>query len=264
MSCASVTVECTQCPVRPATNSADIPRSTCYVTSAMDVILAHYNCTLSRSLGDGHCLLYSVLSSCLCQLPDNIHTTSLECIKSYIFIELTDNIQYYLPFFQTADNQCIFKGLNDYSGTSPYGHLTSKKTSPLQSPWLSPKLYSTVQITPGNKVTSTLRSLLPSPVGDLNSEVPLYLIHKIYNQEFVDLVPALIANALNTRLVIFNEDRVKSSPPKVIRQSTLCYIDAVSTTMVFYVLRLRRRPHHRLRRQQHHRLRRRQHHRMRR
>ena len=41
-----------------------------------------------------------------------------------------------------------------YSGTSPYGHLTSKKTSPLQSPWLSPKLYSTVQITPCNKVTS--------------------------------------------------------------------------------------------------------------
>ena len=151
MSCASVTVECTQCPVRPATNSADIPRSTCYVTSAMDVILAHYNCTLSRSLGDGHCLLYSVLSSCLCQLPDNIHITTLECIKSYIFIELSDNIQYYLPFFQTADNQCIFKGLNDY------------------------------------------------------------LIHKIYNQEFGDLVPALIANALNTRLVIFNEDRVKSS-----------------------------------------------------
>ena len=61
-----------------------------------------------------------------------------------------------------------------YSGTSPYGHLTSKKTSQLQSPWLSPKLYSTVQITPCNKVTSPLRSILPSPVGDLNSEVPLY------------------------------------------------------------------------------------------
>ena len=62
-----------------------------------------------------------------------------------------------------------------YSRTSPYGHLTSKKTSPLQSPWLSPKLYSTVQITPCNKVTSPLRSFLPSPVGDLNSEVPLYV-----------------------------------------------------------------------------------------
>ena len=62
-----------------------------------------------------------------------------------------------------------------YSGTSPYGHLTSKTTSQLQSPWLSPKLYFTVQITPCNKVTSPLRSLLPSPVGDLNSDVPLYL-----------------------------------------------------------------------------------------
>ena len=34
--------------------------------------------------------------------------------------------------------------LTKYSGTSPYGHLTSKKTSPLQPPWLSPKLYSRV------------------------------------------------------------------------------------------------------------------------
>ena len=42
---------------------------------------------------------------------------------------------------------------NKYSGTSPYGHLTSKKTSQLQSPWLSPKLHSTVQITPCNNVT---------------------------------------------------------------------------------------------------------------
>ena len=61
-----------------------------------------------------------------------------------------------------------------YSGTSPYGHLTSKKTSPLQSPWLSLKLYSTVQMPPCNKDTSPLRSLLTSPVSDLNSEVPLY------------------------------------------------------------------------------------------
>ena len=55
-------------------------------------------------------------------------------------------------------------------------NLTSKKTSQLQSPWLSPKLYSTVQVTPCNMVTSPLRSLLPSPVGDLNSEVPLYCV----------------------------------------------------------------------------------------
>ena len=39
-----------------------------------------------------------------------------------------------------------------------------------------PKLYSTVQITPCNKVTSTLRNILPSPVGDLNIEVPLYFL----------------------------------------------------------------------------------------
>ena len=66
---------------------------------------------------------------------------------------------------------------NKYSGTSPYGHLTSKKTSTLQSQWFSHKLYSIVQITPSNNVTSPLRSLLPTFFwGDLNSEVPLYII----------------------------------------------------------------------------------------
>ena len=32
-----------------------------------------------------------------------------------------------------------------YSGTSPYGHLTSKVTSPLRSPLLSPILYSSAE-----------------------------------------------------------------------------------------------------------------------
>ena len=36
--------------------------------------------------------------------------------------------------------------IHEYSGTPPYGHLTSKVTSPLRSPLLSPKLYSTVQV----------------------------------------------------------------------------------------------------------------------
>ena len=79
-----------------------------------------------------------------------------------------------LKTYQSILKRLIRDAKKQYSGTSPYGHLTSKKTSPLQSPWLSPKLYSTVQISPCNKVTSALRSLLPSPVGDLNSEVPLY------------------------------------------------------------------------------------------
>ena len=86
-------------------------------------------------------------------------------VKSAMLIQLS-------KFQMYATN---YEGYN-YSGTSPYGHLT-KKTSQLQPPWLRPKLYSPVQVTPCNKVTSPLRSLLPSPVGDLNSEVPLY-----YNQ----------------------------------------------------------------------------------
>ena len=53
---------------------------------------------------------------------------------------------------------------------------TPRPNTALQSHWVSPKLYSTVQITPCNKVTPPLRSLLPSPVGDLNSEVPVYML----------------------------------------------------------------------------------------
>ena len=65
---------------------------------------------------------------------------------------------------------------SNYSGTSPYGHLTSMVTSPLRSPLISPKLYSTVQfVTPCNMVTSPLRSHLGSPMGDRIREVPLYL-----------------------------------------------------------------------------------------
>ena len=79
-----------------------------------------------------------------------------------------------IQFFMRLIPNSVLKQPN-YSGTSPYGHLTSKVTSQLWSPLISPKLYYTVQITPCNVVTSPLRSLLPSPVGDLNSEVPLYL-----------------------------------------------------------------------------------------
>ena len=106
----------------------------------------------------------SPVHDCACYC---MHTCLLMLIK--IQIENT----------QSTDPKVLLKvktsHLWEYSGTSPYGHLTSKKTSQLQSPWLSPNLYSIVQITPCNKVTSPLRSLLPSPVGDLNSEVPLYL-----------------------------------------------------------------------------------------
>ena len=80
----------------------------------------------------------------------------------------------------------------NYSGTSPYGHLTIKKTSQLQSPWLSPKLYSTVKITPCkfNKVTSSLRSHLPSHVGDLNSEVPQYNLISLIQHAYPERKPS--------------------------------------------------------------------------
>ena len=101
------------------------------------------------------------------QIPRAIrrmHMIHLHYIKHVSINNVTQPVSFY------SDIAIIY-------GTSHYGHLTSKKTSPLQSSWFSPKLYSTVQITPCNRVTSPLRSLLPSPVGDLNSEVPLYRIN---------------------------------------------------------------------------------------
>ena len=64
--------------------------------------------------------------------------------------------------------------IKNYSGTSPEGHLTNKVTSPLGSPFPTPKLNYTLTFTPCNTVTYPLRSLLPSPMGDLIIEVPLY------------------------------------------------------------------------------------------
>ena len=46
------------------------------------------------------------------------------------------------------DNNPLRSNQSKYSGTSPYGYLTSKVTSPLGSPLISPKLYSTVQFSP--------------------------------------------------------------------------------------------------------------------
>ena len=65
-----------------------------------------------------------------------------------------------------------------YSGTLVCGHLTGKVTSRIRSILLCLNLFYTVQqiggfYSPGNTVTSPLRSLLLSPMGDLNSKVPL-------------------------------------------------------------------------------------------
>ena len=65
----------------------------------------------------------------------------------------------HLAFYDTDDGHHKYRikwryirgdstSLHKYSGTSPYGNLTSKVTSPLRSPFLSPKLYSTMQWTP--------------------------------------------------------------------------------------------------------------------
>ena len=130
-------------------------------------------------------------------LTDNCHATH---ICDSLPTESMDG-----TFTNYADYKLDYKPGKDmldlhlwYSGTSPYGHLTSKKTSPLQSPWLSPKLYSTVQTTPCNKVTSPLRSLLPSPVGDLNSEVPLYSIRAFHLYTNISLQMIVSAFTINT------------------------------------------------------------------
>ena len=118
-------------------------------------------------------------------IPPMIYARELKCMDTCIARTQTHTplghihrpthiITYAMDGHLNIHSDGFFLVVMNYSGTSPYGHLNSKKTSQLQSPWLNPKLYSPLQITPCNKITSELRSLLPSPVGDLNSEVPLY------------------------------------------------------------------------------------------
>ena len=52
-----------------------------------------------------------------------------------------------------------------YSGTPPYGHLTSKVNSPLGSLFRGPNCIPQCNLSPCNTVTSPLRSFLPNPMG---------------------------------------------------------------------------------------------------
>ena len=72
------------------------------------------------------------------------------------------------PEIVLAEYECM------YSGTSRYGHLTSKVTSPLLSPEIVFLSAENRMLTPSNMVTSPMRSFLLSPLGDRNSEVPQY------------------------------------------------------------------------------------------
>ena len=125
------------------------------------------------------CMLCSVFSPMICAYQTTLSTNYILLVSQVLQVTLR-NVNPVCTCYVCAMNRSqvsvLYKNTfkTKYSGTSPYGHLTSKKTSPLQSPLLSPKLYSTVQIIPCNKVTSPLRSPLPSPVGDRNSEVILY------------------------------------------------------------------------------------------
>lgn len=62
-----------------------------------------------------------------------------------------------------------------YSGTPPHGHLSNKVILTIKVSVLSPKSSFCIEINPSNKVNSQLRSLFPSPLGDLNLGVPLYM-----------------------------------------------------------------------------------------
>ena len=81
------------------------------------------------------------------------------CICIYIYIYINIYIYRYLNCIfvcriSTTNCVCAYTFIHTYnidkmySGTPPYGHLTSKVTSPLGLPILSPKLYSTVQVNP--------------------------------------------------------------------------------------------------------------------
>ena len=100
--------------------------------------------TLMRSIGDGHCLLYSMQISWNWQLPD-MPSISLEEIKAKIFLETVQNAPHYNPYFS-------------------------------------------------------------SDAPQLMSEMRKFLINKIYNQEYGDFVPLILANAFHVKIVVLDQD----------------------------------------------------------
>ena len=71
--------------------------------------------TISKSPGDGHCLLHSVLSSWRNQLPHKPpKDLDLEHIKAHVYIETVQNPGDYAPFLSQGSNLQLFKGLSQY------------------------------------------------------------------------------------------------------------------------------------------------------
>ena len=75
--------------------------------------MAFKGCRILRSPGDGHCLLYSLVSSWTNQLPQ-FSPIDLELVKSHIFIQPVQNADQYLPFLQPTNRVSLFVGLRSY------------------------------------------------------------------------------------------------------------------------------------------------------
>ena len=80
---------------------------------ALNRTLAAKGWMISRSIGDGHCLLYSLQSSWKSQLP-HLPAIDLDHIKARVFIECVQNPSDYVPFLDNGSNYQLFKGLSQY------------------------------------------------------------------------------------------------------------------------------------------------------
>lgn len=65
---------------------------------------------IKKSPGDGYCMLHSVQSSWLNQLPNRLGTY----FKAQVYIETVWHPEYYAPFLDPGTNLQLFKGLSQY------------------------------------------------------------------------------------------------------------------------------------------------------
>ena len=112
---------------------------------------------ITPSKGDGHCLIYSVISSLKGQLNKS---TTPEEVKSQIYVESINNITHYLPFIKDASR------------------------------------------------------------GRFSTYLRQYILYKRYNNQYGDIAPLVIANALGVTIKIIDEEGGSSTSVSPRKPST--------------------------------------------
>ena len=142
---------------------------------------------IKPSLGDGHCLLYSVCASYNNQLSQLLPLNKEDLIN-IIEKELQDHSELYLGFY-TKSRKEFFSELSNYIKHKRYNS----------------DICDIIPIVIANALKLKLKIL--NEKRHKSSSQKTYIKHKRYNSDICDIIPIVIANALKLKLKILNEKR---------------------------------------------------------